>query len=176
MLLDTSDPLADKHKAELGRIVREMTSPAASGRHDALAVRKGERVTLYRLETMGAPGAPIAQICHPGGNPEEMRRVEVLTRGGVIIHWRWERFVTVIEEMFPTETHEAQPSSPILETIAVVTARHAGSRRAEKDSKPTHLIIISDLLQNTPMLSITSPIRSPRRSPVNSEPISREWR
>ena len=27
VLLDTSDPLSEKHKAELSRIVREMTSP-----------------------------------------------------------------------------------------------------------------------------------------------------
>ena len=31
VLVDTSDPLSDKHKAELRRILREMTSPAASG-------------------------------------------------------------------------------------------------------------------------------------------------
>ncbi len=161
VLLDTSDPLGDKHKAELRRILRELTSPAASERHDALAVRKGERVTLYRLESTGVPERPIAQICHPGGNPEEKQRVEELTKGTVITEWRWEQFVRVIEDLFPAEEHEAQPSSPILETIAVITARHASSRRAEKNSKPTHLIIISDLLQNTGMLSHYMPYPNP---------------
>ena len=165
LLLDTSDPLGDKHKAELRRILREMTSPAASGRHDALAVRKGERVTLYRLESTGAPEKPIAQICHPGGNPEERQAIEALTEGGVITEWRWEQFVRVIEAMFPAEEREAQPSSPILETITVITARHASSRRAEKDSKPTHLIIISDLLQNTGMLSHYTPYPNPEEIP-----------
>ena len=112
VLLDTSDPLGAKHKAELKRIVREMTSPAASGRHDELAVRKGERVTLYRLESTELPERPILQICHPGGNPEEKLPVgEKLTQGTVITEWRWERFVQVIEAMFPAEAHEAQPSS-----------------------------------------------------------------
>ena len=165
VLLDTSDPLGDKHKAELRRILREMTSPAASGRHDALAVRKGERVTLYRLESTGVPERPIAQICHPGGNPEEKQRFKELTKGTVITEWRWEQFVRVIEAMFPAEEREAQPSSPILETIAVITARHATSRRAEKDSKPTHLIIISDLLQNTGMLSHYMPYPNPEEIP-----------
>lgn len=165
VLLDTSDPLGDKHKAELRRILREMTSPAASGRHDALAVRKGERVTLYRLESTGVPERPIAQICHPGGNPEEKQRFKELTKGTVITEWRWEQFVRVIEAMFPAEEHEAQPSSPILETIAVITARHASSRRAEKDSKSTHLIIISDLLQNTGMLSHYMPYPNPEEIP-----------
>ena len=165
VLLDTSDPLGDKHKAELRRILREMTSPAASGRHDALAVRKGERVTLYRLESTGVPERPIAQICHPGGNPEEKQRFKELTKGTVITEWRWEQFVRVIEAMFPAEEREAQPSSPILEIIAVITARHASSRRAEKDSKPTHLIIISDLLQNTGMLSHYMPYPNPEEIP-----------
>ena len=95
MLLDTSDPLGDKHKAELRRILREMTSPAASGRHNALVVRKGERVTLYRLESTGvARETNLAQICHPGGNPEEEQRFgEELTKGTVITEWRWEQFV-----------------------------------------------------------------------------------
>ncbi len=165
VLLDTSDPLSDKHKAELRRILREMTSPAASGRHDTLAVRKGERVTLYRLESTGAPERPIAQICHPGGNPEEKQRSEELTKGTLITEWHWEQFVRVIEAMFPAEEREAQPSSPILETIAVITARHASSRRAEKDSKPTHLIVISDLLQNTGMLSHYKPYPNPEEIP-----------
>ena len=153
LLFDTSDPLTDKHKEELRRILREMTSLAASGRHEALAVRKGERVTLYRLESTGAPRKPIAQVCHPGGNPEEQQRFKELTKGSVITEWHWKRFVKVIEEMYPRDTAEAQPSSPILETIAVIAPRHTNSRRAAKGAKSTHLIIISDLLQNTPMLS-----------------------
>ena len=70
MLVDTSDPLTDKHKEELGRILREMTSPASTGRHDELAVRKGERVTLYGLEGAEIPRKPLAQICHPGEIPK----------------------------------------------------------------------------------------------------------
>ena len=165
VLLDTSDPLGDKHKAELSRIVREMTSPSASGRHDALAVRKGERVTIYRLESTGAPDTPIAQICHPGGNPEERRRFEELTKGTVITEWHWEQFVKVIEAMFPAEERVAQPSSPILETIAVISARHASSRRAAKGAKPTHLVVISDLLQNTELLSHYKPYPNPEEIP-----------
>ena len=165
VLLDTSDPLGDKHKAELRRILREMTSPAASGRHNALVVRKGERVTLYHLDSTEVPERPVAQVCHPGGNPEEKQRFKELTKGTVITEWRWEQFVRVVEAMFPTEEREAQPSSPILETIAVITARHASSQRAEKDSKPTHLIIISDLLQNTGMLSHYMPYPNPEEIP-----------
>ncbi len=165
LLFDTSDPLTDKHKEELGRILREMTSPAASGRHGALALTKGERVTLYRLESTGAPRKPLAQVCHPGGNPEEQERFKELTKGSVITEWHWRRFTQVIEEAFPSDTAEAQPSSPLLETIAVIAPRHAHSRRAEQGTKPTHLIIISDLLQHTPMFSHYSQYPPPQDIP-----------
>ena len=153
VLLDTSDPLNDKHRAELERILREMTNPLASGRHGSLGVREGERVTFYLLNSGGAPEAPIVQICNPGGSPEERRATEVFTEGGMIKRWRWEHFVKTIESLFPDSEGEAQPQSPILETIAAITPRYARSRRAKKDAKPAHLIVISDLLQHTGKLS-----------------------
>ncbi len=153
VLLDTSDPLGDKHKAELGRILREMTDSAESGRHDRLAVREGERLTLYRLETTGIPDDPIAQICNPGGNPREQKPLDGFTRGAVITQWRWQQFVNVIQNLFPKKQPQAFPTSPILETIAVITARHTSSRRASQDVSPSHLVIISDLLQHTDKLS-----------------------
>ena len=153
VLLDASDPLNEKHRAELGRILREMTSPAAGGRHGTLAVREGERVSFYRLQSDGAPDAPTEQVCNPGGNPAERRFFDDLTQGGVITTWRHEQFVKLIESLFPEEQSGPQPASPLLETIAAITARHAPSRRAKEDAKPAHLIVISDLLQHTRVLS-----------------------
>ena len=159
------------------RILREMTSPSASGRHGSLAVREGERVTFYLLNSTGTPDAPIAQICNPGGNPEERQATEAFTEGGMITRWRWEQFMKTVESLFPDAEGEAQPQSPILETITIIIPRHASSQRAEKDAKPTHhtserslfdllccrrarqdakpthLIVISDLLQHTGKLS-----------------------
>ena len=161
VLLDTSDPLSAKHRAELGRILREMTKPSESERHDSLAVREGERVAFYLLNSTGVPEAPIAQICNPGGNPEERHATEAFTEGGMITRWRWEQFMTTIESLFPAAEGESQPQSPILETIAAITPRHASSRRAEKDAKPAHLIVISDLLQHTGKLSHYRPYPAP---------------
>ncbi len=152
VLLDASDPLSDKHKSELRRILCEMTGLSECGDPGPLTVRKGERVTFYLLNSTGAPEAPIAQICNPG-NPDERQALDAITEGGVIIQWRWEHFVKTIESLFPDAEGEAQPQSPILETIAVIVPRHASSRRVGKDSKPAHLIVISDLLQHTGSLS-----------------------
>ena len=159
VLLDTSDPLIDKHKEELGRILREMTS----GNNSPLAVKVGERVSLYHLGNAGMPVNPKAQLCHPGGNPEDRKEIE-FTKSGLIIKWRWDQFVKTIESLFPEENIE-NPASPILETIAIITPRHSPSIRTKKASKGTHLIIISDLLQNTELLSHYSSYPKPEDIP-----------
>ena len=164
VLLDTSDPLNDKHWAELGRILREMTNPAVSGRHAALAVRAGERVSFYRLSTTGSPDL-LEQICNPGGDPENRSWIDYLTKGSVIDKWRHDRFVRIIEEAFPKKDGPPQPTSPLLETVAIITALHAPSGRANQDMKPAHLIVISDLLQHTSMLSHYGPYPEPDSVP-----------
>lgn len=153
VLLDTSDPLTPIHKAKLRSILDEMTDPAASGRHETLPVREGERVSFYRLRSASIPESPVEQICNPGGNPADRGWKDELVTGGVITEWRYKQFEEAIEDLFPEANGPPQPASPLLETIAVVTARHAPSRRANEDVKPAHLIIISDLLQHTKMLS-----------------------
>lgn len=165
VLLDTSDPLNDKHRADLDRILREMTDPEASGRHTALAVRAGERVSFYELSSTGPPESPLEQICNPGGDPERRRWIDYLTKGSVIDKWRHDRFVRKIEGLFPKKDGPPQPASPLLETIAVITARHAPSGRANHDTKPAHLIVISDLLQHTSMLSHYGPYPKPDSLP-----------
>ena len=164
VLLDDSDPLTEKHLAEWSRIVREMTNPAESARHSSLTVRVGERVSLYRLQSDGPPETPVEQICHPG-NPEsvtgsgELTRwqrvlefLKQLTTGTYIANWRWQQFVNTLSTAFPVE-EGSEPESPILETIAVIAPRHAPSSRAPRDATSAHLIVISDLLQNTASLS-----------------------
>ena len=167
VLVDGSDPLNDKHKAELGRILRELTGSATSGRRDVLAMNEGERVTLYVMETTPVP-LKIKQICHPG-NPAERPWYEELIRGRLIADQHWRDFKTGlvddVREHFPAVESEARAESPILETIAVITARHASSRRAEKGVESTHLIVISDLLQNTQMLSHYRPFPKPSDIP-----------
>lgn len=161
LIVDTSDPLNDKHRAELERIMREMTEPGASGRHGRLAVKEGERLNIYRLGGTEDPTEPIAEICNPGGNPQERGFLDDLTSGKLISNWRWQQFVKVTQGLFPKEESEAHPTSPILETIAVVTARHAPSSRADDDVEPIHLIVISDLLQHTVKLSQYSTYPAP---------------
>lgn len=156
VLFDASDPLTPKHQAEIGRILEEMLDPSRSSRHGDLAVREKERVTVYFLESSATGIQPAEQICHPG-DPANRSWVDDLLSGSVIARARWERFRSelgsVVAELFPEDGLLSEEESPILETIAVITARHARSRRADDQSGPAHLIIVSDLLQHTGSLS-----------------------
>ncbi len=150
VLLDISDPLSNKHKAGLGRIMRDMISPSASD----LTVRKGERLTFYTLSNSDKPKKAL-QLCNPGGNPKEHQpRFSGCTEGKFITQKRWDRFENKILNLFPKkESGDAQPQSFILETIAVIIPEHARSRWSKESKNRLHLIVISDLLQNTEKLS-----------------------
>ena len=132
---------------------------------DLLLFQNGDGISFYRLLSAGAPESPVEQICNPGGDPAERRWIEYLTKGDVVDRWRHERFVRIVEGLFPEGDGPPQPASPLLETIAVITARHAPSGRANEGAKPAHLIVISDLLQHTPMLSHYGPYPEPDSLP-----------
>ena len=156
VLFDASDPLTPKHRAEIGRILEEMLDPSRSSRHGNLAVREKERVTVYVLESSAMDLQPAEQICHPG-NPADRSWVDDLLTGGVLARARWDLFRSelggVVAGLFPEDGRLSGEESPLLETIAVITARHARSRRADDQSGTTHLVIVSDLLQHTGSLS-----------------------
>ena len=168
LLFDASDPLTPKHRAEISRILAEMLDPSRSSRHERLAVRQGERVTVYVLESSEANVQPAAQICHPG-NPAERSWVDGLYSGPAIAEARWRRFRSdlddAVAELFPSDGNVTETESPILETVAVIAARHARSRRASIQPDPAHIVIVSDLLQHSEQLSHYRPYPSPERVP-----------
>lgn len=167
VLFDASDPLTPKHRAEVGRILEEMLDPSRSSRHGKLAVREKERVTVYVLESSAMGIEPAEQICHPG-DPADRSWVDGLMSGGVIARARWDRFRRelggVVAELFPEDGQLSEKESPILETIAAITPRHAGSQRDEQSAR-THLVIVSDLLQHTGSLSHYETYPNPDRMP-----------
>ena len=133
VLLDTSDPLNDKHRADLDRILREMTDPEASGRHTALAVRAGERVSFYELSSTGPPESPLEQICTreaiPRGEAGSItsRRGASLTSGAMIDSSA--RLGAVPEKGWSAATCVASPRDH---------RRHHRASCAERASEPRH--------------------------------------
>ena len=151
LLLDTSDPLSVKHRAELQRLVSELQSQTAE-----LQVAAGEALIVYELGSDLDALAPVLQVCNPGEHPDQWEWWQELTRGRAIDLQRWRRFREAVEGLFDQiETETAQSSSPLIETLGVIVPRHAPSAReaASGAGGHTHLILFSDLLQHSEALS-----------------------
>lgn len=153
LLFDASNPLTPIHESEIRQIMEEMLDPQRSARHTRLAIRKKERFTAYSLGSSVRDIRYIESMCSPG-DPANRSILENLTSSSVIAQARWETFQNavrgVLEGVFPPTPSE-HDHSPLLETVAVITPRHADSVRS--DRRRMHLIIVSDLLQHTESLS-----------------------
>lgn len=161
LLVDASSPLSEKHRSELGRILREMGTPASQ-----MHVPPGGRVTAYHLpdiDALDADAIPaVATVCNPGSRPEDRSWIDDLTQGQLIALGTWRQFEQELASMFPEKTDETHVGSPILETIAIIVPRHAESSRSDQD-RHLHLVIWSDMLENSAGLSQYRPYPDPEQ-------------
>lgn len=148
LLLDTSDPLTPKHRAELERLATQIKS----GNSSSMGIAPGELLAVYDLQQ--DPGSPnqLIEICRPYGNPKDRTWRDDIHQGRRFAERDWEQFEDSLAAAFPKFESEPQPTSPLLETIAVLAARHVPGKRGDGIFK-VHLIIFSDLLQNTSRLT-----------------------
>lgn len=162
LLVDTSDPLTAKHRSELHRLLTELRTPPAPGAITKFYVDPGEELIVYRLEDNLDEIAPIARVCNPGNNPEEWQWTDDLTKGKSFAIKNWQQFKFALEGLFSKEESPSQSQSLILENIAVILPRHTRSSlqvNPEVETR-THLIVFSDLLQNSASLSHYAPFPS----------------
>lgn len=151
LLLDTTDPLSAKHISELRRIIKEIKGHKSDSH---LEILQGERLVVHTVNPAGTVEDPVVEVCNPGNSPDEWTLRNELTQGKVFALHNWQKFEKQIEGLFPVVEGAEQPQSPILETLAVMVPRYASSQRERNDTtKRLHLIIFSDLLQNSPGLS-----------------------
>lgn len=148
LLLDTSDPLTPKHRAELERLAGQI----ASDHTGPMGIAPGELLAIYDLPQ--DPGTPkqLMEICRPISNPKDRTWRDDIHQGRRFAERNWERFEDALASAFPEYDNESQPTSPLLETIAVLAARHMPGKRGDGRFK-VHLIVFSDLLQHSPRLS-----------------------
>ncbi len=160
LLLDTSDPLSDKHRAELRRMVGELQS--ADHEH-----RVAPSEALFVYDVAAGADKPLLKVCNPGGHPDEYRWWDGLWRGRALDMRRWRRFDELIEGLFSEiEANTGRSRSPILETIGVVVARHVPSvRLGGGKAGRSHLVVFSDLLQHSDDLSHYGPYPKPKAIP-----------
>lgn len=148
LLLDTSDPLTPKHRAELNRLAGQI----ASERVSRMGIAPGELLAVYELTH--DPGAPkqLIQVCRPFKNPRDRTWRDDIHQGRRFAERDWNRFEEALANGFPEQESQPQPTSPLLETITVLAARHIPGKRGDEGFR-VHLIIFSDLMQHTPRFS-----------------------
>ena len=148
LLLDTSDPLTPKHRAELERLAGQIASEHAG----PMGIAPGELLAVYELTQN--PGAPkqLIQVCRPFKNPKDRTWRDDIHHGRRFAERDWNGFEDALENAFPERVSESQPTSPLLETIAVLAARHIPGKRGDERFK-VHLVVFSDLLQHTSRFS-----------------------
>ena len=148
LLLDTSDPLTPKHRAELERLAGQI----ASERAGRMGIAPGELLAIYELTQ--DPGEPkqLIEVCRPFKNPKDRTWRDDIHQGRKFGERDWERFEKALGDGFPERDSEPQPTSPLLETIAVLAARHVPGKRGDERFN-VHLVLFSDLLQHSPRFS-----------------------
>ena len=152
LLLDTSDPLTPKHRQELERLAGQIASEHV-GR---MGIAPGELLMVYELTQN--PGAPkqLIEVCRPLKNPKDRTWRDDIHQGRRFGERDWQHFEDALANAFPEHKSEPQPTSPLLETIAVLAARHVPGKRGDERFK-VHLVVFSDLLQHTPRFSHYGP-------------------
>ena len=154
LLLDTTDPLGPKHRAELARLARELKGQDGES---GIAVHEGYALVVYVLETSVANLQPKFKVCNPGGDPSQWTWKDDLTQGKAFALSHWTKFENRLNELFPEQKRESEvlDRSPILETLAAVVPYYAvrTRRTVQVTVPPIHLIIFSDFLQHTERLS-----------------------
>lgn len=161
LLLDTSDPLTPKHRAELRRLVDEMLRKSDNVASKHFYVAPGEALIVYELTEDMETVEYTLKVCNPGNNPDEWEEwKDGLTKGKAIASYQWQRLEENIEALF-SEINSGIPqsSSPILEMLGVIVPLHAPSKRSQssEEIKRIHLILFSDLLQHSNLLSHYKP-------------------
>ena len=148
LLLDTSDPLTPKHRAELERLA----SQVASEQVGPMGIAPQELLAVYELTQ--DPGAPkqLTEVCRPLKSPKGSNWLDDIHRGRRFRERDWKHFEDMLRNAFPEHEGEPQPTSPLLETVTVLAARHAPGKRGDERFK-VRLVIFSDLLQHTPRFS-----------------------
>ena len=157
LIIDTTDVLTPVAQARLEELLKSFYDPDT-----AQYIKRGEELIFYRIAASAAElGKPIS-VCSPG-NPSNRTWKDNLLSGKYDQLRRWRRFLAHIKRALPEpEQQKDADTSPLLESIAVIAARHIPVTGARKNRKPTRLILFSDMLQHSANLSHYKTVPSAR--------------
>lgn len=148
LLIDTTDPLTPVVQERLKELLQGLGN--SENKH---YLQPGHELIVYYLPAQLADlRKPALRVCNPG-NPKDRTVTDNLTSGVVEARRRWRAFLLRIRSALPRLEQQVESAqSPLLESIAVVAARHIPSLGVEQ-RKPTRLFLFSDMLQNSGRLS-----------------------
>ena len=153
LLIDTTDPLTPVAQERLKQLLTGIGDS-----ENNLYLKPAHELFAYHLTPLIADmEKPILRVCNPG-NPKD---IIGFTDSKVKAKLRWLIFKRKIRSIFPS-TPAAGEQSPLLEAIALVTARHVPSLGVVDQRKPTRLILFSDMLQNSKYLSHYKSLPTPK--------------
>ncbi len=147
LLIDTSDPFSAKHKETLIRFFDHATDPKS-----AMPLGPEELLLVYELtEDPGDPARHI-EICRPGMDFNDRTWRDDIRQGRKFAERDWDSFNDKFKAPVPHDTVNSRSTSPIIETLGVLAARHVPGKLGNSDFK-VHIVLFSDLLQHSPRMS-----------------------
>lgn len=149
LLIDTTNPLTPIAQEKLKKLLEAFRD---SGNEHYL--QTGHELIIYRLTSDVTTLKKLLQVCNPS-NPKDRTWWDVLTEGKYPGLRKWRHFEREILQALPKRDEQVtENQSPLLETLALVIARHVSSIGvARTERKPTRLILFSDMLQHSDRLS-----------------------
>lgn len=160
LILDMSDPLEPHQLTALGRFTNSLLGDNDSSDGEQTRsenyVPKGHMLVVYQLATAHTLPSERFRMCNPG-SPDDRTAMAGFTEGEVSVMVRWSQFSREIREAVPSEPSSASQSrSPIIETIRYVRNKEFSGvvdLTKQLNKRPPTIFIVSDLLQNSDILS-----------------------
>ena len=145
LLIDTTDPLTLVAQERLKQLLRGLGDP-----ENDHYLQPDHELVVYRLTSRIADMKKPLRVCNPG-HPESIN-IFIDSKADAVRKWRIFELKRKIALPRIAEQFEGK-QSPLLESIAWVTAKHVPSIGVKETRKPTRLILFSDMLQNSDLLS-----------------------
>ncbi len=148
LLIDTTDPLTLTAQERLKQLLKAFLD--AGNQH---YLQPAHELIVYRLLPRVAAMEKPLRVCNPG-NPDDRTWEDNLVSGKYGELRKWRHFGQRILRALPRLDEQlVKGHSPVLESIAFVTARHIPNIGVGEKRKPTQLILFSDMLQHSERLS-----------------------
>ena len=159
VILDTSDPLNNNQRAALDSFLKSLVTPPQGSqtpvREWSPYVEQNELLVAYEIGDLSDAPTQQFKMCNPG-HPADRSWIDNLTQGETLARFQWLDFDQKLKKAFPESiTGKELPTSPIIETLDYVNKREFGNRTHLMGSNKSvgTIVIISDMLQNTPSCS-----------------------